>query len=95
MVIKYNMAAIQNASGGVTNCADRMREIGETLFTELKQILGDRFTGATASALEQCHLDWDRKCGEFITAEQAFAERVAQAAENMDLTDRAGAARFY
>lgn len=95
MRMKYT-AAIDTAGDSVVGCSQRMRQVGDDMYSYLRNLVSaDQLRGeGIQQALEASQKRWNLACNDFANAEQQFGMRCKDSFANMMACDQRAAGYF-
>lgn len=90
----YNFDGINSVSGSITTFVSQMNQTLNDVDTVFRNLLSDGWTGKGADAFNTASQTWHRKADEMAQTLHQLAQKVGNAAVNMQQADQAAAARF-
>ncbi len=93
-VIAYNFEGINSVSGSIAAFVRDMNETLNQVDTTFRNLLAEGWTGTTAEAFAGCSQKWHHNADQMAQTLQHLAQKVGNAAVNMQQADQAAAAKF-
>lgn len=93
-VVKYT-TSIYDASDGVKRSSQLIRDEGEAMYGQLKDMCSSgALTGMTSEAVEASWVRWQAACDDLATQEETFATKMSQNTQNVFDVDRQSSGYF-
>jgi WXG100 family type VII secretion target len=92
--IVYHFDGISSVSGSIGTFVSQMNETLSDVDRTFNNLLADGWTGAGASAFQGASVKWHNNADQMAQTLQTLAQKVGNAAVNMQQADQAAAARF-
>ena len=90
----YNFDGIHSVSGSIATFVSQMNQTLSDVDSVFRNLLAEGWSGAGADAFQGASMTWHRKADEMAQTLHMLAQKVGNAAVNMQQADQAAAARF-
>lgn len=90
----YNFEGITTLSGSISTFVKDMNETLGQVDTTFRNLLSEGWSGAGAEAFAGCSQKWHHNADQMAQTLQHLAQKVGNAAVNMQQADQAAAAKF-